>query len=134
MDKWTPSMVEERLIEAADVLAGMPSHRVQGFYSLWPDMAGQASRQSPIRPSPDAIDRMEVTLGWFKWLKPEDVKLVWARAENVRWKIICWRMGISRATASLRFRYAISVITCRLNGRTVHAKRSRRFVIEQCGA
>jgi hypothetical protein len=77
---------------------------------------------------------MEQTLDWLKWLEPEDVKLVWARAENAPWKMICWRFGISRPTADRRWRYAVSVITWRLNGRRVSPKRSRTFVIERARA
>jgi len=42
---------------------------------------------------------MEQTLGWLRWLRAEHTKLVWARAEGTRWKLICWRFGICRATA-----------------------------------
>ncbi len=137
--RWTTAMVEQRLQEAADILQRLPGPRVQGFYSLWPaiapsfdDLVGQTARpMSPACPAPDAIDRMDQTLEWFKWLDPEDVKLVWARAENTPWKMICWRFGISRPTANRRWQYAVSVITWRLNGRRVSAKRSRKFVIEQ---
>jgi hypothetical protein len=136
--RWTTAMVETRLIEAADILKRLPGQRVQGFYSLWPaiapsfdDLVGQTARpMSPARPAPDAIDRMEQTLDWFKWLEPEDVKLVWARAENAPWKMICWRFGISRPTAHRRWQYAVSLITWRLNGRRVPGKRSRRSLIE----
>ncbi len=137
--RWTPEMVEERLVEAADVLKRLPSPRVQGFYSLWPamapsfdDLVGQTPRpMSRPRPQPDAIDRMEQTFDWFKWLEPEDVKLVWARAELSPWKMVCWRFGIARATAHRRCEYALSVIAWRLNGRRVPNKRSRQFLIER---
>ena len=36
---WTPSLVEEWLVEAADVLKCMPKVRVQGYYTLWPQFA-----------------------------------------------------------------------------------------------
>ena len=137
--RWTPAMVEERLVEAAEILKRMPAPRVQGFYSLWPaiapsfdDLVGQTPGPiSPARPAPAAIDRMEQTLEWLKWVEPEDVKLVWARAENTPWKMICWHFGISRPTADRHWRYALSIITWRLNGRHVSPKRSRKFVIDQ---
>jgi hypothetical protein len=77
-------------------------------------------------PSPAAISRMEETLGWLRWLKAEHAKLVWARTEGAPWKQICWRFGISRATAHRRWRYALSLIAYRLNGRRLRARRSRR--------
>ena len=136
---WTPQMVEERLEEAAKVLKRLPSPRIQGFYSLWPaiapsfdDLVGQAPRPlSPPRPAPEAIDRMEATLDWFKWLEPEDVKLIWARAEDTPWKMICWRFGIARATANRRWQYGLCLIAWRLNGRKAPSKRSRGFVVDR---
>ena len=53
--------------------------------------------------------------------------LLWARAEGTRWKLICCRFGIARATAHRRWHYALSLIAYRLNGRRVPAKRSHRF-------
>jgi hypothetical protein len=139
MDEWTRQHVEERLIEAADVLKRLPEVRVQGYFSLWPkiayefsDLVGQeprATRRPP--PSPQAISRMEATLPWLAWLESDDAKLVWARAERTPWKAICWRFGIARATANRRWEYAISVITWRLNRRPLPTKWSRGFVVER---
>ena len=138
MDAWTRDQVEARLAEAADVLKRLPEVRVQGYFSTWPriayefsDLVGQEAprlRRGP--PAPDAISRMEATLPWLQWLEPEDAKLVWSRAERTPWKPICWRFGISRATAHRRWEYALSVIVWRLNGRRPPAKRSQRFVVE----
>jgi hypothetical protein len=138
MVDWTPACVEARLHEAADVMKRLPNVRVQGYYSLWPKVLVEFSDlvgQEPARlrrppPSPDAISRMEETLGWLHWLEAEDAKLVWARAERTPWKPICWRFGIARATAHRRWQYGLSVITWRLNGRRIPAKRSRSFVVE----
>ena len=79
---------------------------------------------------PDAIDRMAEVFPWLGWLAPEDAKLVWARAEGTPWKGICWRFGISRATANRRWQYGLAVIVWRLNGRRVPRKRSASFVID----
>ena len=138
MDVWTRDQVGERLAEAADVLKRLPDAKGQGYFSTWPqivhefaDLVGQEPprlRRPP--PSPAAISRMEQTFDWFVWLEPEDAKLVWARAEGTPWKPICWRFGLSRATAYRRWEYALSVITWRLNGRRPPAKRSQRFVVE----
>jgi hypothetical protein len=141
MADWTPACVEERLHEAADVMKRLPEVRVQGYYSLWPktlaefsDLVGQEPR--PLKrppPSPDAISRMEETLGWLRWLEAEDAKLAWARAEHTPWKMICWRFGISRATAHRRWQYMLSLIAWRLNGRKLPTKRSRKFVTAMVG-
>ena len=134
MTEWTTKVVEDRLIEAADVLMRLPGFCVHGYYALWPtvtpefsDLVGQEPpklRRPP--PSPGAISRMEQTMPWLTWLEPEDAKLVWARAERSRWKLICWRFGISRATAHRRWEYALSLIAWRLNGRPASLSRSRR--------
>ena len=59
----TPSIVEERFIEAADVMKRLPEVRVPGFYSVWPkamhefaDLVGQEpARLKRPPPGPDAI-------------------------------------------------------------------------------
>ena len=142
MDEWTRDGVEERLLEAADVMRRLPEVRVQGYYSLWPamavefaDLVGQeAPRLKRPPPMADAITRMETALTWLRWLEPEDAKLVWARADGARWKAICWRFGIARATANRRWEYALSVIVWRLNRRPIPTKWSREFLVERVRA
>ena len=139
MTTWSPEQVEERLVEAADVLKRLPEEKVQGYFSVWPeivrsfaDMVGQ--EPGPLRlppPAAAAISRMEETLTWVRFLAPDDGRLVWARAEGAPWKAICWRFGIARATAHRRWQYGLSVISLRLNDRPVPAKRSQSFVVER---
>ena len=134
MTEWTAELVEERLFEAADVMKRLPDTRVQGYFSLWPKIVPEFSDlvgREPERlrrppPSPEAISRMERTMPWLTWLEPEDAKLVWARAEGSRWKLICWRFGISRPTAYRRWRHALRLIAWRLHGRAVPIDCSRR--------
>ena len=139
MTTWTPERVEERLIEAADVLKRLPEERVQGYFTTWPEVVRDfwdafgwhdAVLKRPW-PSPASISRMEETLTWMQFLAPEDGRLVWARAEGTPWKAICWRFGVSRATARRRWQYGLSVIALRLSGRRVPAKRSQSFVIDR---
>jgi hypothetical protein len=139
MADWTPACVEARLHEAADVMARLPEVRVQGYFNLWPKVLHEFSDlvgQEPVRlkrppPLPDAISRMEETLGWLRWLEAEDAKLAWARAERTPWKPICWRFGIAPATAKRRWQYALSLIAWKLNGRFVGTKTSRRAFMER---
>ncbi len=139
MTTWSPELVEERLTEAADVLKRLPEERVQGYFSVWPEIVRSVfdafGWHDPILkrpwPSPASISRMEETLTWMQFLAPEDGRLVWARAEGTPWKAICWRFGVSRATAHRRWQYGLSVIALRLGGRRVPAKRSRSFVIDR---
>jgi hypothetical protein len=139
MNDWTPEKVEERLLEAADVMRRLPPVRVPGYFSTWPktliefsDLVGRAPE--PMRlppPSAAAITRMEDALPWLQWLEPEDSKLVWMRLERAPWKAICWRFGIGRATANRRWQYGLCLITWRLNGRRLPAKPCRRFIVER---
>jgi hypothetical protein len=136
---WTPRLVEERLLEAVVVLRCMPGARVQGYFSTWPSVLSEFSDivgQEPIRlrrppPSAAEISHMEATLAWIGWLDPALGKLVWARAERSPWKVICWRFGISRATANRRWEYGLSIIVWKLNGRPTPRNQSRRFVVER---
>jgi hypothetical protein len=136
---WTPSMIEERFVEAADVMKRLPDVRVPGYYNIWPkilcefaDLVGQ----EPLRlrrppPAPDAISRMEETLEWMQWLETMDAKIVWLRANGERWKAICYRVGLARAAANEHWRYALCRIAWRLNGWRRAQPRSKRRLIEQ---
>lgn len=139
MTDWTPEGVEDRLIEAAEVLRRLPEEKVQGYFNVWPevshDFADQVG-QSPQpmrrpRPPADAITRMEEALTWMHFLGPEDGKLLWMRAEGKPWKAVCWRFGISRATAHRRWQYGLSVIALRLNRWPVPTKQGRARVIDR---
>ena len=140
--KWTPSLIEERFVEAADVMKRLPEVRVPGYFSTWPkmlhefaDLVGQeAPRLRRPPPAPDAISRMEEALGWLVWLEPMDRKIVWLRASGERWKTVCWTVGLSRQTAHQHWLYALCVIALRLNGRRIPRKRSRQFVVERTRA
>ena len=133
---WTPALVEERLIEAADTMKRLPQFRVQGYYNSWPTIMREFSDrvgETPQRlrrppPSPTAITRMEEALQWLRWLEADDAKLVWMRAEGLQWKPICWRFGITRATGHNRWQYALCVISWRLNRRPLPSKWSKQFL------
>src|SRR5688572_19191189 len=117
--RWTPTLVAERLAEAADALDRLPEPKVRGFYSLWPLLpdvpSGDAARPRPAAPAPEAIDRMDEALGWLCWLDPEERRLVWLRAEGLPWKRITHRLGIGRTTAWQRWTMALLKIAVRLD-------------------
>ena len=84
MTGWTAALVEERLVEAADVLKRLPEVKVRGYFNTWPqmvhefaDLVGQEPRRlrRPL-PGPAAISRMEEALPWLRWVEPEVAKLV----------------------------------------------------------
>ena len=116
----SPTEVEERLEDAARTLRRLPSSRVPGYISAWPPFvrsAAEAYGWEPastqrLSPSPQSISQMEETFTWLAWLKdPDDKRIVWLRAEGVRWKPICWRIGISRPTAGRRWAAAMITIS-----------------------
>jgi hypothetical protein len=137
MAEWTRDTVEERIVEAAAVLRRLPPVRVSGYFGTWPEIqrtAKELAAAAPTKmrlppPSSAAISRMEEAITWNRFLERDEVQLMWARAEGMPWKHLCYRFGISRPTAHRRWEYALSVITWRLNGRQVHHRRGRRFVV-----
>jgi hypothetical protein len=117
--RWDNEAVARRLEEAADVLARLPDERVRGIYDLWPRLVGEPCGHARVAAAaPEAIDRMDQTLGWLMWLEPEERRLVWLRAEGVPWKRITHRLGISRTTAWQRWTTALLKISVRLNVET----------------
>jgi hypothetical protein len=139
---WTPSVVEERFIEAAGVMKRLPEVRVPGYFNTWPktvvEFADRVGQEPPrLRlppPAPDAISRMEETLSWLAWLDPVDAKIVWLRATGEHWKAICWKVGLVRSAAHQHWQYALSVIVLRLSGRKAPSKRSRQFIVARAQA
>ena len=134
---WTPSLVEERLAEAALVLKRLPAPRRQGYFSHWPgivhsfaDKVGQQPRRMRITPSPDAISRMEETLTWTACLEPVDSQIVWMRAYGERWKTVCRAVGLQRSAAHEHWLFGLCVISLELNKRRFNRKLSKRRVIE----
>lgn len=141
MREWTPSLVEERLAEAAYVLKRLPEEKVQGYFSTWPtmlyefsDLVGQEPKPMRVLPSPAAISRMEETLSWTVGLDPIDGKIIWMRAYGERWKTICWTVGLQRSAAHQHWLYALCVIAFRLNGRRLNRSHSKQKVIALAGA
>jgi len=61
----------------------------------------------------NAVRAAEV-LSWLDWLGPEEEAIVLSRLQGARWKLICWRFGISRATAHRRWRRSLRLIAGRL--------------------
>jgi len=121
---WTPKRVAARLEEAADTLRRLPPVRVQGYASNWPPIVRDAHEaygwdETRVRlgpPAPDAIDRMDEALVWLRWLEPDEVRLVWLRAERVRWKLVAHRLRADRSTAWRWWLCALAKIAGRLNG------------------
>jgi Domain of unknown function (DUF6362) len=139
---WTASLVEERMVEAADTLKRLPEERVRGYFSTWPPVIRdywEAFGREEVRlrrgpPSAAAIDRMDEALAWLAWLDPAEAKIVWLRASGERWKTVCWKVGLQRSSAHEHWLYALCVIAWRLNRRHMPKRRSRRYVIDMVRA
>ena len=101
------SEVEERLRSAARTLRRLPNVKVQGYFSTWPTIIREPLEILQMEPEPmritpsmaDITEMEEVLFVWLKWLEPEERRLVWLRAERVRWKLICGRFGVGRTKA-----------------------------------
>ncbi len=121
--RYTVTDIADRFEEAAYTLRRLPPVKVQGYQNTWPEIIRDvfekmqeeklSGRLGP--PAPDAISRMEETIGWVFWLDEDDRRLVWLRAERVKWKLICQRIGCCRAAAHYKYRVAIMKIVTRLN-------------------
>ena len=137
-DRWTASLVEERLAEAAGVLKRLPEEKVQGYFSAWPDVVHNIHESfgwhDPVLrrpwPSPGSIDRMDEAMQWLQWLEADGAKICWFRAAGERWKKICGRVGLQRTAVHQRYLFGHCVIAWKLNGHRVPRNCSRRKVIE----
>ena len=116
------SEVEERLRSAARTLRRLPNVKVQGYFSTWPTIIREPLEILQMEPEPlritpsmaDITEMEEVLFVWLKWIEPEERRLVWLRAERVRWKLICGRFGVGRTKAWEMYRRALAAIAAKL--------------------
>jgi len=66
-------------------------------------------------PSAASISKMEQCIDWLRLVDGEDARIVWLRAEGVRWRHICVRAGVTRQTAWRRWVAALQTIVSKLN-------------------
>ena len=124
MEKWTAEGVAGRFEEAARTLRRLPRADARGYFNAWPPIIRTVqelldAEPMPLRlgpPGADAISRMEESLGWMFLLDAEEERrLVWLRAERVRWRKICERIGCGRTRAWQMWGAALLKIATRLN-------------------
>lgn len=114
--------VEDRIHEAARTLRRLPEERVQGYFSTWPkikrdEMEILQMEKEPMRvraTSDDITEMEEVLFVWLRWLEVDERKLVWQRAERVRWKLICAQFGVGRTKAWEMYKCALGKIAARI--------------------
>jgi hypothetical protein len=68
-----------------------------------------------VIPSAQDIERMEECIEWLRLVENSEGRIIWLRAERVRWRQICIRMGCVRSTAWRRWAAALITIANRLN-------------------
>lgn len=116
------SYVEDRIQSAARTLRRLPDTRVQGYFNTWPAIIREPLEILQMEPEPmrvrpsqqDITDMEEVLFVWLKWLEADERRLVWLRAERVRWKMICARFGVGRTKAWEMYRRALARVAAKL--------------------
>ena len=123
MTVWTIELVADRFQEAATTSHRLPSARVAGYFTMWPEIArqsweGYADERTSLRlpATPAAVERLIETTRWLQWLDESQRELVWARARNVPWRAICESRGCPRVTAWRHWKHALALIVVQLNG------------------
>ena len=124
--KFTAVDVAGRMDEAVRTLRRLPKVKVTGYFNSWPDHTRSIAEQLqaakvPMKmgpPTADAITRMEECLDWMVWLDDETERLlVWMRAENVAWKLICRKVGFSRTKAWRIYTMTLLKIATHINAK-----------------
>lgn len=114
--------VEDRVRQAARTLHRLPEERVQGYFSTWPtikrdelEILQMAKEPLSVMPTVEDITQMEeVLFVWLRWLAVDERKLVWQRAERVRWKLICNQFGVGRTKAWEIYKASLGKIAARI--------------------
>ena len=118
--------VRERLRDALETLRRMrmPSGSFPaGYGSGWPDVVqdfwevyGQhGPKITRIRPSPAAIQRMDLAIGWFHWIADHrQRRALVLRAIPLSWRAVGRAMGCNKDTAIRLERRAVEAIVARL--------------------
>jgi len=135
--KITVSEIEDRFEEAARTLRRLPdpAKGPKGYGSSWPPIIRSyweaygldPARPPRISPTPQAISRMEETFDWLGWLEPDDARIVWLRAEGLKWRQVGIRVGLHRGTAWRRWVAALITIAtrCNSNGKKPNPKAAK---------
>ncbi len=128
----TPSEIEDRFEEAALTLRRLPNppgSGPKGYGSSWPEYVHDAKHaygyheaRMRVIPSAQDIERMEECIRWLRLVEASEGRIIWLRAERVRWRQICIRMGCVRSTAWRRWAASLINIANHLNR---HGKSAR---------
>jgi len=122
--QWSLADIEARLDEAVDTLKRVPAPGLRRRVTRWPDFVrdsveayGYGEIHLALRPAaPDAIDRLEETLGWLRWLPREAQRILWSRANGFSWRKIAYFVGKAPNTCRTWHLAALHHLAARLNG------------------
>ena len=121
----TPREIEDQFEDAALTLRRLPNppgSGAKGYGHSWPEYVHDAKQaysyeeaRMRVVPSSRDIQRMEDCISWLAYLDPDDARIVWLRAEGVRWRQVCIRAGVVRSTAWRRWIASLLTIANHLN-------------------
>jgi hypothetical protein len=90
MADWNADDVANHFEEAFRTLRKLPTVKVQGYFSVWPEIARTWREIGAMEPKPmrvwtsaAAITRLEQSFDWVLWIEEAERKLVWSRAARV---------------------------------------------------
>ena len=133
--KWTKNEVANAFEKSIRTLRLLQSAKVRGYFNTWPDIIyselevlQQEHKPRKWRAKAEDISEMEATLEWIVWLEEDERKLVWARAKNLPWKIICREFGCGRTKAWQNWSNAIEKVVDRLNAEKPKNKKSKNIM------
>jgi hypothetical protein len=112
MDEWTPTRVEERLRKAVAFRDGLPNSNMD--FAPGAERIGIIGATVVNAAGVRVVAEAAEALSWLTWIDSDDANIIIARIEGARWKPICWRFGISRATAHRRWRRSLYLIAMHL--------------------
>jgi len=129
----TPREIEDRFEDAALTLRRLPNppgSGARGYGTSWPDYVQEAKHSygytevhMRVVPSAADIQKMEDCIDWLRLVHPEDARIVWLRAEGIRWRQVCYRAGCVRTTAWRRWAAALLTMAKHLNAKEKSAQR-----------
>jgi hypothetical protein len=121
---WTVAIVKQRMREAARVLRTMPApdgkakRALKGGHTPWPecvrDTWDAGLTETAIRPGPEAVAAAEEAMQWLLWVPEMERRIVWARAQGVKWWRIAAAVGSSDRTCEAMLARAHEQIVMRL--------------------
>ena len=135
MTKLTVEQIKSDLEIAAYVERLMPPVRPPKYRCCMPDIiytpqeiAFIDRRPVPPRPTQEQIAIWEkVVLKWLPALEPEEVRLVWKRANHIPWKLLCREFGADRVTIWRKYDRALSKLLILSKQKMLQQKSMQHF-------